>query len=180
MESPGPKPRFSKLRLSYIFALVTVLIGVGSYGYHLYRLVQDSRINKPQPQIERLVKDLRLFQTQTRHFPKSFIEINQQIWQTSPTPDYGGDGRQARTKNYYYYYTKIGDATCAFWALPLGPQRHYASSFFIVLSPEWMRTWKGQAMTDEQIAQIPTIPSPVALTGLKMQEMPSRVFSSNK
>src|SRR5262245_35199508 len=59
--------------------------------------------------------------------------------------------RQAHTKNYYYYYTKISDETCAFWALPVGPQRHYAPLFFVVLSPRWMRAWKGQAMNDEEL-----------------------------
>ena len=180
MESSDQKHRFNKLRLSFIFALITITAGVGSYGYHLYKLLQDSQLNKPQPQIERLVKDLRLFQAQAHHYPKNFIEINQLIWRTIPAPDYGNEGRQARTKNYYYYYTKVSDETCAFWALPVGPQRHYAPSFFVVLSSGWMRVWKGLAMIDEEIARIPSIPSPTALAELKMQEIGSRVFSANK
>lgn len=180
MESSGPKHRFNKLRLSYIFTLVTIAAGVGDYGYHLYMLVQDSRINKPQSQVDRLVKDLRLFQTQAHRFPKNFIEINRLIWRANPTPDYGNEGRQARTKNYYYYYTKVSDEACAFWALPIGPQRHYAPSFFVVLSPGWMRAWRGGAMSDEEIAQVSAIPSPTILAELKMQEMPARVFSANK
>src|SRR5215831_13314823 len=178
MESPGQKNRFNKLRLSYIFALITVAAGAGGYGYHLYRLARDSQINKPQPQIERLVRDLRVFQSRTSRFPKNFIEINQLIWRTAPALDYGNEGRQARAKNYYYYYTKVSDETCAFWALPVGPQRHYAPSFFVVLSPGWMRAWKGRAMSDEEIAQIPAIPSPTVLAGLKMGEAPARVFSA--
>jgi hypothetical protein len=180
MESPGQKNRFNKLRLSYIFALITVAAGAGGYGYHLYRLARDSQINKPQPQVERLVKDLRLFQSRTNHFPKNFIEINQLIWRTTPAPDYGSDGRQARANNYYYYYTKATDETCAFWALPVGPQRHYAPSFFVVMSPDWMRSWKGQAMSDEEITRVPAIPSPASLSELKMQETPTRVFGANK
>ena len=180
MESSGQKNRFGKLRLSYIFALITITVGVGSYGYHLYKLLQDSRLNKPQPQIERLVKDLRLFQAQAHHYPMNFIEINQLIWRVKPTPDYGNESRQARAKNYYYYYTKVSDGTCVFWALPIGPQRHYAPSFFVVLSPGWMRTWKGRAMNDEEIARVPAIPSPTSLAELKMQELPARVFSANK
>jgi hypothetical protein len=166
------KLHISKLRISYIVAFITIFIGVCSYGYHLYALAQDLKINQPQPQIERLIKDLRIFHVQTRRFPANFGEVNQQIWRTKPTPDYGHDGRQARSKNYYYYYTKVKDETCAFWALPLGPQRHYASSFFIVLSPGWVRAWKGKAMSDEEIAQVPAIPSPAVLAEFKMQEMP--------
>jgi len=180
MESPGQKNRFNKLRLSYIFALITVSAGAGGYGYHLYRLARDSQVNKPQPQVERLVKDLRLFQSRTNRFPKNFIEVNQLIWRTAPAPDYGSDGRQARAKNYYYYYTKVSDETCAFWALPVGPQRHYAPSFFVVLSLGWMRTWRGEAMSDEEIARIPAIPSIASLAELKMHETPARVFGANK
>ena len=180
MESPGQKNRFNKLRLSYIFALITVAAGAGGYGYHLYRLFQDSQINKPQPQVERLAKDLRLFQTQAHRFPMNFIEVNQLIWRATPAPDYGNEGRQAHAKNYYYYYTKVSDEACAFWALPVGPQRHYAPSFFVVLAPGWMRAWKGQAMSDEEIAQIPAIPSPTVLADLKMGETPARVFGANK
>src|SRR6266545_1535688 len=180
MESSGQKNRLGKVRLSYIFALITVAAGAGGYGYHLYKLARDSQFNKPQPQVERLVKDLRLFQSRSNRFPRNFIEVNQLIWRATPAPDYGSDGRQARAKNYYYYYTKVSDETCAFWALPVGPQRHYAPSFFIVLSPGWMRAWKGRAMSDEEIAQIPAIPSLSALAQLEMQEMPARVYSTNK
>src|SRR2546428_8656510 len=104
MESSGKKNRFNKLRLSYIFALITVAAGVGGYGYHLYNLARDSQINKPQPQVERLVKDLRLFQSRTSRFPKNFIEVNQLIWRAAPAPDYRNEGRQAPSKKHYYYY----------------------------------------------------------------------------
>jgi hypothetical protein len=175
----GQKNRSSKLRLAYVFALITIGAGAGAYGYHLYGLARDLQINNPQPQVERLVKDLRQFQSRTRRFPTNFIEINQLIWRTSPAPDYGNEGRQARTKNYYYYYTKVSDETCAFWALPVGPKRHYAPSFFVVLSPDWMRAWKGGAISDKQIARIPAIPSPTVLADLKMQETPVRIFGMN-
>jgi hypothetical protein len=180
MEGNESKRRLGGLRYSYIFAMITIAAGASGYGYHLYKLLQDLRINKPQPQVERLTRDLRLFQTQAHHFPKNFTEINQLIWRSNPAPDYGSDGREARTKNYYYYYTRVGDEACAFWALPIGPQRHYSPTFFVVLSPGWMRAWKGQARSDEQIARIPAIPSPTVLAEYEMQETPARVFSANK
>ncbi|HZF38908.1 MAG TPA: hypothetical protein VE715_08795 [Blastocatellia bacterium] len=74
----------------------------------------------------------------------------------------------------------MNDRQCAIWAIPFGPQRHYASTFFVVLSPDWIRSWKGRAMSDEEIARIPAIPSPTDLAELKMREMPSRAFSEKK
>jgi hypothetical protein len=171
MKSPGAKHPSSKLRISFIFTLVTIAAGGASYGYHLYKLAQDLQINKPQPQVERLVKDLRRFHAETSRFPANFIQINQSLWHTKPTPDYGNDGRRATTKNYYYIYTKVNDETCVFWALPFGPKREYASAFFVVVSPIWLRVWKGKAHSDVRIADLPPIPALDALSQLGFQEL---------
>lgn len=171
MKSPGAKQSSSKLRISFIFALVTITAGGGSYGYHLYKLAQDLKINKPQPQVERLVKDLRRFHGATHHFPANFNEINQLLWHTKPTPNYGDDGRRATTKNYYYFYTKVNEETCAFWALPVGPKREYASAYFAVASPTWLRIWRGDAWSDAQIVHLPPIPPLNALSQLGFQEL---------
>jgi hypothetical protein len=174
------KPRISKLRISYILVIIAAVAGLVSYSYHVYALFRDAQQNAPQPQVERLIKDLRRYHAQSRHFPGDFTEINQLIWRTKPTPDYGSDGRRARTKNYYYFYTKVNDETCAFWALPVGSRRHYGPSFFIVLTPNWARVWKGKAMGDEEIANIPAIPLPDALADLGMYESPARALGENR
>ncbi|MGE0278561.1 MAG: hypothetical protein AB7R40_24455 [Nitrospiraceae bacterium] len=174
------KPRLSKLRISYIGALVAVVACLGGYAWHVYTLFREAQQTTPQPQIERLSRDLRTYHSQTRQFPTSFPEINQRLWHTNPTPDYGNDGRRARTKNYVYLYRRVNEETCAFWALPVGPRRAYASSFFIVLSASWLRAWKGQAMEDDTIARLPMIPSPDQLADLNMQELPPRVSGSQK
>jgi hypothetical protein len=159
-----------------IFALAGIL-AVGSYGYHLYTLFRDWRFNMPQPQIEKLTRDLRIFHAKQNRFPETFNEINDLIWHTKPTPDYGPDGRQARTKNYYYFNTRVDDHKCAMWALPIGPRRHYASSFFLVLSQGWLRSWKGKAIEDEMINRLPAVLNPDQLSGLKMHELPARTLT---
>ena len=174
---PDATTRISKWRLTYIAALLSVIAGLSSYGWYIYTLVRDAQAHKPQPQIEKLLGDMLTYHRQTRQFPKNFAEINQRLWHTVPPPDYGSDGREARTKNYYYRYTKVNEDTCMFWALPLGPQRQYASAFFIVLSPGWARAWKGKARSDEEIEHLPAIPSLQALAEIQMQELPARVFS---
>jgi hypothetical protein len=54
------KQSISKLRISYILAFVTFFVGAVCYGYHLYALAQDLKIHQPQPQTERLIKDLQV------------------------------------------------------------------------------------------------------------------------
>jgi hypothetical protein len=169
--------RWSKMRLTYIVTLLSVVAGLSSYGWYIYTLVRDAQLHKPQPQIEKLLRDLRAYHANAKQFPHSFAEINQRLWHTTPPPDYGKDGREARTKNYYYRYTKVNADTCAFWAFPTGPQRQYAATFFVVLTPGWARAWKGKARKDEEINRLPAIPSPQVLAEMQMQELPARVFN---
>lgn len=175
MSKTKTRPGFSKLKITWLLLALAGVVAVGSYGWHVYTLFRDWQVNMPQPQIEKLTKDLRMYLAKTGHFPSTFVEINNLIWHTKPAPDYGSEGRQARAKNYYYFYTKVNDHTCVIWALPTGPQRHYASSFFLVLSPEWLRSWKGKALGDEAISGILAIPSPDRLAEMGMQEMPAQV-----
>jgi hypothetical protein len=171
--------KFKRLKATYLMLAVAAILAVGSYGWHIYTLFRDWRINMPQPQIDKLARDLRIYHAKTGRFPNGFTEINGLIWRTKPTPNYGKEGRQARTKNYYYFYTKVNDHTCAFWALPTGPQRHYAASFFLVISPDWLRGWKGNALEDDTINSLPAIPVPDKLAELKMHELPGQKFSVN-
>ena len=172
MKTTKAKSRFSGLRIAYLFVILAVLASCGGYGWRVYTLFRDAQLNMPQPQVEKLVKDLRLFHSRTNRFPNTFNEINDLIWHSQPRPDYGTNGRQARTKNYYYFYTRVNDGQCAIWATPLGPRRHYASSFFLVLSPDWLRGWKGAALTDQEIEMLPAIPALEKLAELGMSEMP--------
>ncbi|HMY76140.1 MAG TPA: hypothetical protein PLQ88_30250 [Blastocatellia bacterium] len=177
MRKTKTRAGFSKLKITWLMLALAGMLAVGSYGWHVYSLFRDWQMNMPQPQFEKLTNDLRLYHTRTGQFPAVFTEINELLWHTKPAPDYGSDGRQARTKNYYYFYTRVNEQTCAIWALPTGPRRQYASSFFIVLTPEWLRSWKGKAIEDDVINRLPAIPKPDQLAALMMQEMPSRVFN---
>jgi hypothetical protein len=176
MSKTKTQASLSKLKITWLLLAAAGALAAGSYGWHLYSLFRDWQANVPQPQLEKLTNDLRLYYMRMDRFPATFIEINDLLWHTKPTPDYGGDGRQARTKNYYYFYTRVDQQTCAIWALPMGPRRQYASSFFLVLSFEWLRSWQGKALTDDVINKLPALPNPDQLATLMMQELPARIF----
>jgi hypothetical protein len=170
------RPKFNKLKVATLFLASAAILSLSGYGWRAYALFRDWQINMPHPQLEKLVKDLRIYHARVGRFPNSFIEINNLIWRTKPAPDYGRGGRQARTRNYYFFYTKVDNQTCAICALPTGPQRHYVSSFFLVLSPDWARNWKGDALGDDLIKTLLAIPNPDQLAALMMREMPARIF----
>jgi hypothetical protein len=68
----------------------------------------------------------------------------------------------------------VSDNQCAVWAIPLGPRRQYGSTFFLVLSPEWRKVWKGGALEEEAIPAIPAVPSMDELASLQMREEQAR------
>lgn len=168
--------KFNKLKAASLFLASAAILALGGYGWRTYTLFRDWQMNMPQPQVEKLVRDLRVYHARAGRFPNSFAEINDLIWRMKPSPNYGRDGRQARHKNYYYFYTRVNDHTCTIWALPTGPQRHYASSFFLVLSTDWLRGWKGNALGDDVIGSLPAIPNPDQLAALTMRESPAWIF----
>lgn len=172
--------RVSRRRLTWIVLAAAVCLAAGSYGYHLFRLYQQWQHDTPQPQVERLIQDLRRFHAETKQFPSNFHGINQRLWHTRPEPDYGTDGKQARVKNYLYRYTRIETGKCALWALPLGTQREYGTAFFVVLTPEWVRAWQGKALSDTQIEQLPTVPTREELSILALRELPVRQRSASE
>ncbi len=174
MKPANAKSRFGKLKIAHSIFALALLASTGGYGWRLYSLFRDAQVNMPQPQIEKLVKDLRLFHSDAKRFPRNFSEINDLIWRTRPTPNYGAEGRQARAKYYYYFYTRVNDGQCAIWAIPLGSRRQDASAFFLVLTSDWLRVWKGEALEEAVIPAIPAIPSTNELANLRMREIPVR------
>lgn len=171
MKAAPHKTSFNKLKATYALLAVAVTLALGSYGWHLYTLYQAWQRDAPQPQVERLIRDLRRYHSETNRFPASFYEINARLWHTHPQPDYGANGRVARVKNYLYRYTQIEAGKCVLWALPTGPQREYGAAFFVVITPEWVRGWIGKALGEDQMAKLPLIPPTSALADLQMSEM---------
>lgn len=166
-----PQTKLGKLKASHLLIALGVVAVLGGYGWHLYALFRDSQAHMPQPQVEKLTRDLRLFHSRSKRFPASFNEINELLWHTKPMPDYGAEGRQARTKSYYYFYTRVKDDQCAIWAIPLGPRRQYAASFFLVVTPGWKRLWQGKALDEAMIAKLSAIPNADELSKLQLTEM---------
>jgi hypothetical protein len=95
MQATGKQPGLSKLRITYLFVAITAVVGIGSFGYYIYRNYRDARLNLPQAQVERLIKDLRLYQSQTR--PKSTSASGTPRLRRTMAATTGGRGRRTIT-----------------------------------------------------------------------------------
>ena len=175
MKTTASKTGFSRMKATYALLFLAVVVALGSYGWHLFTLYQAWQRDTPQPQVERLIRDLRRYHAETKRFPANFHEINGRLWHTKPQPDYGAQGREARVQNYLYRYTPVEAGKCVLWALPMGVQREYGSAFFVVITPEWVRGWKGKAMSDEKLQGLPAIAPLPGLADLGLVEFNVRI-----
>jgi hypothetical protein len=74
--------------------------------------------------------------------------------------------------NYYYLYYAVDSGACTLWAIPINKRREEGSTFFLALSPETVRRWKGAPLALDEIKRLPGIPEPaqLALLGLTEQQ----------
>src|SRR5262249_39208978 len=159
-ETADKKPT---LKLPFIALAIVAIFGGCVYGYHIYRLVCAEEALVPQLAAAQFVNSLRTYQAKAGQFPKNFSEVNERIWRRDPPPEFGHEGRDLLLHHYWYFYTQINAETCALRALPLGPKRELGKAFYVVLTPQWMRVWKGVAPSDEQLKLIRDIPTPELL-----------------
>jgi len=164
------------LKLPFIALAIIAIFGGSVYGYHLYQLARAEEAHVPQLAVVQLVNSLRAYQAKTGQFPKNFHEVNERIWRRDPPPAFGQEGRDILLNHYWYFYTQINAETCTLWAPPLGPKRDLSKAFYVVLTPQWMRVWKGAALHDEQLKLIRNIPTPELLAQLKMKGQPMKHF----
>ncbi len=158
------------LKLPFIALAAIAVFGGCVYGYHLYQLARAEEALVPQLAVAQLVNSLRAYQAKIGQFPKNFHEVNERIWRRNPPPAFGQEGCDITLNHYWYFFTRINEETCAVWALPLGPKRELSKAFYVVLTPQWMRVWKGAALSDEQLRLIRNIPTPELLAQLGMKE----------
>jgi len=154
------------------------LVALASYGWWVYARWQRERRLVPQVQLTKLIPALQRYHAGQHTYPPDFRELNQRIWHTQPAPDYGPQGRQARTQHYYYVYTRVQSHTCVLWALPTGPRRELGAAYLLVLTPTWARQWQGQALDEAVFPTLPVVPRPDQLEALGLQELPPRRFDA--
>jgi len=175
------KEETTGLRLSYILLAFSLLAVVGSYLYGLWTTSQQEKSMLPRPAVDQIIKALRAYHNQAGRFPESFAQLEGRVWRHSRPPNFGEDGRSLSMANYYYIYYPIDARACTLWAIPINKRREEGSTFFLALSAETARRWKGAPLALEEIKRLPSVPEPaqLALLGLTEQQPIQLQRSSN-
>jgi len=159
-------------RFSYLILGFSVVAAIGSHFYALWAASQQEKAMLPRPAVDHIIKALRAYHQKAGRFPDSFTKLDSRVWRQSPARTFGEDGRSLSMANYYYIYYLVDSGTCTLWAVPINKRREEGSTFFLALSAETGRRWKGAALALDEIKHLPGLPEPaqLALLGLTEQQ----------
>lgn len=162
-----------KIKASYILMPVFLMVMLISYFYSGWAQSRRYDASLPRDGTDSLIKALMTYKEGAGRFPLDFKEVEERVWKRQKPPNYGESGRTFLAFNYHYIYFPKDNFTCTLWALPAGPRRAEASSYFFYITPDKIRKWKGPDMSEDDIKKLRPLPDSSLLGVMGMTEQES-------
>jgi hypothetical protein len=163
-----------KLKMTYVVALLLVIMSVAAYGYTVYQQNAAEEAKVPKSSLAKVIKDLRGYHKTQGKFPETFAQLQDVVWKLPRPPHFGDNGQSFTMKNYYYLLAQITPHAATVWAAPINEKYREGSTFFVVVYTDHEEVWKGPALEPKEFASLPSNPSEfqLATMGLTRQETP--------
>lgn len=137
---------------------MALLIVVAAYIYSLWSVDRKKQAEMPVEAVSMMMRDLLRFHEKRGGFPDDLQKLEGVVWERKNRL-FSADNRAINHRNYYYFYTQISPHQFTLWAIPTGNQREDAPTWFLVVSPDICRRFKGAALPLEQIDRIDANPT---------------------
>jgi hypothetical protein len=161
----------NRLKITIVLTPLILVVVVVVYVYSLWSEERRKDAERPQEAVMTLVRDLRRYHEKRGGFPETLGKLEKVVWIDKKKRDYSANKRGLNHRNYYYFYSRIGDHQFTLWAIPTGKYREDAATFFIACSPTGQKIWKGPALPIEQVGGIRANPKSIlSAYGLIPQE----------
>ncbi len=147
----------SRIKLSLIVAVIALVIVVVAYIYSLWSVDRKKQAEVPVEAVSMMMRDLLRFHEKRGGFPEDLQKLEGVIWERKNRL-FSAENRAINHRNYYYFYTQISHHQFTLWAIPMGKEREDAPTWFLVVSPEICRRWKGAALPLEQVDRVESNP----------------------
>ncbi len=145
---------------------------VGVYIYSLWASERRRAELAPVDATDAMMRDLLSFHKKRGGFPTGLRELEGVVWEQRQNRSYSKDERGLTHRNYHYLYTRKTNHYFTLWAIPTGNQREEAATWFLVVTPESVRRWKGTALSSEDVKGLNLEPSAHELSLLGLIEQP--------
>lgn len=162
----------NRLKISLaLFPLFAVVL-IGTYVYSLWAAERQRSAEIPVEASGMMMRDLLAFHEKRGRFPSDLKELEGVVWEKKPGRRFSIGDRVLSHRNYYYFYTRESEQAFTLWAIPIGKLREESPTWFLIVTPESCRRWKGPAVPLEQVGKIETTPSiaQLGILGLSEQE----------
>lgn len=150
-----------------------VVLVLGSYFYSLWAAEVKRRDEMPQDGAAALVRDLLKYHEQTGAFPEDLRRLVGRVWDAKKQRDFDQSGKIFRHNNVFYLYARQSPHLFSIWAVPSGERREEGVSWYVAVSPDRMRRWKGPAIADNQVDKLIPQPSVQSLALMGLTEQPA-------
>ncbi len=165
-----------RLRISLVLIPVAIAVVVGIYVYSLWASERRRSAEIPVEAASVMMRDLLVFHEKRGSFPIDLKQLEGVVWEKKSGRRFSIDDRALSHRNYYYLYTRAGEQRFSLWAVPMGKLREEAPTWFLTVTPESCRRWKGPALPLEQVGKIKTTPSIAELGILGLSEQAKMDF----
>lgn len=105
-----------------------------------------------------MMRDLLAYHKKRGGFPSDLKELEGVIWEKK-NRQFASGNRALNHRNYYYLYTRISDHKFTLWAIPFGRSREESQTWFLQVTPDFCRRWKGPAIEIQDVQKISVSPS---------------------
>lgn len=161
----------NRLKISLILAPLALTMLVGVYIYTLWAKEKERSSDIPFDSTGAMNRDLLTYHKKRGSFPVKLEDLEGVIWEKKER-SYASAGRSLIHRNYFYVYARLNHHQFTLWAIPVGKSREEAPTWFLLVSPQHWRRWKGPALPLEQVGEINSNPSISGLGILGLIEQP--------
>lgn len=148
----------NRIKLTLFVAPVCLVLVVVVYVYSLWSADRKQAAEVPVEAVAQMMRDLLRFHAKKGGFPEDLQKLEPIVWEKKDRA-FSANNRALNHRNYYYFYTQISPHQFTLWAIPTGKEREESPTWFLVVSPEMCRRWKGAALPLEQTSRIEPNPS---------------------
>ena len=162
----------SRIKISLIVTSLALVLVVVAYVYSLWSIDRQRASELPVEAVSMMMRDLLRFHDKRGGFPEDLQKLEGVIWERKKR-QFSINNRALSHRNYYYFYSRITHHRFTLWAIPVGASRDEAPTWYLVVTPETCRRWKGAALPLEQIDRISPNPLLNRLGILGLIEQPA-------
>lgn len=163
---------FNRLKISFVIVPLAIVLIVAAYIYSLWAADRDKTNDLPIEAVAAMTRDFLSFHEKRGAFPADFSLLESVVWERKQRT-FSINNRAYSHRNYYYFYSRINEHLFTLWAIPTGSQREESPAWFVVVTPNVCRRFKGAALPFEQVDRIEANPTLKKLGAFGLVEQPA-------